>query len=89
MNGRLEFRIITQPYSEVYWGYFRRLVLGNSLTKHNKLTSFSYSVVNFSSPFPRLFEPGECTILLRELDLLHWTGVMMHIHPLKCVQWVV
>ena len=29
MNGRFEFRIITQPYSEVYWGYFRRLVLGN------------------------------------------------------------
>ena len=22
MNGRLELRIITQPYSEVYWGYF-------------------------------------------------------------------
>ena len=33
MNGRLEFRIITQPYSEVYWGYFRRLGFGNSLTK--------------------------------------------------------
>ena len=25
MNGRLELRIITQPYSEVYWGYFGRL----------------------------------------------------------------
>ena len=21
MNGQLELRIITQPYSEVYWGY--------------------------------------------------------------------
>ena len=54
MNGRLELRIITQPYSEVYWGYmyFRRLVFGNSLTKHNKLTSFSCSVVIFSSRFP-------------------------------------
>ena len=52
MNGRLELRIITQPYSEVYWGYFRLLVFGNSLTKHNKLTSFSYSVVIFSSRFP-------------------------------------
>ena len=40
MNGLLELRIITQPYSEVYWGYFRRLVFGNSLTKHNTLTSF-------------------------------------------------
>ena len=34
MNDRLDLRIITQPhYSEVYWGYFRRLVFGNSLTK--------------------------------------------------------
>ena len=33
---RLELCIITQPYSEVYWGYFRRLVFGNSLTKHIK-----------------------------------------------------
>ena len=30
MNGQLELRIIAQPYSEVYWGYFRRLVFGNS-----------------------------------------------------------
>ena len=71
MNGRLELRIITQLYPEVYWGYFRRLVFGNALTKHNKLTSFSYSVVIFVLPFchippcyhanppdfPRLFEP--------------------------------
>ena len=73
MNGLLELRIITQPYSEVYWGYFRHLVFGNSLTKHNKLSSFSYSVVIFSfrfptyrlvktyhakpPDFPRLFEP--------------------------------
>ena len=27
MNGMLELHIITQPYSEVYWGYFRRLVV--------------------------------------------------------------
>ena len=45
MNGQLELRIITQPYSEVYWGYLRRLAFGNSLTKHIKLSSFSYSVV--------------------------------------------
>ena len=54
MNGRLDLRIITQPYSEVYWGYFRRLVFGNSLTKHNKLNSFSYSVVICSLPFSHL-----------------------------------
>ena len=52
MNGRLELRIITQPYSEVYWGYFGRLSFGNSLTKHNKISSFSYSVVICSSRFP-------------------------------------
>ena len=71
MNGRLDLRIITHPCSEVYWGYFRRLVFGYSLTKHNKLSSFSYSVVIFflslshlppcyhAKPpdFPRLFEP--------------------------------
>ena len=36
MNGQLDLRMITQPYSEVCWEYFRRLVFGNSLTKHNK-----------------------------------------------------
>ena len=45
MNGRLELRIITHPYSEVYWGYFGRLGFGNSLTTHNTISSFSYSVV--------------------------------------------
>ena len=53
MNGQLELRIITQSYSEVYWGYFHRLVFGNALTKHIKLTSLSYSVVIFVPPdFP-------------------------------------
>ena len=52
MNGQLELCIIAQPYSEVYWGYFRRLVFGNSLTKHIKLSNVSYSVVIFSSRFP-------------------------------------
>ena len=42
MNGQLELRIIAQPYSEVYWGYFRRLVFGNSSTKHNKLQFFIF-----------------------------------------------
>ena len=41
MNDRFDLRIITQPHSQVYWGYFRRLVFGNSSTKHNKLTYFS------------------------------------------------
>ena len=73
MNGRLELRIITQPYSEVDWVYFRRLVFGNSLTKRNKLSSFSSSVVILFLPlshippcyhaktpdFPRLIGPRE------------------------------
>ena len=52
MNDRLELRIITQPHSEVNFEHFRRLVFGNSLAKYNKLTSYSYSVVIFSSRFP-------------------------------------
>ena len=73
MNGLLELRIITQPYSEVYWGYFGRLLFGNSLTKYNKISSFSYSVVICFLPlshippcyhanppdFPRLFGPRD------------------------------
>ena len=54
MNGQLELRIIAQPYSEVYWGYFRRLVFGNSLAKHIKLSSFSYSVVIFFLPISHI-----------------------------------
>ena len=45
MNDSFDLRIITQPHSQVYWGYFRRLVLGNSSTKHNKLTYFSNSML--------------------------------------------
>ena len=52
MNGRLELRIITQPYSEVYWGYFRRLVFGNSLTKHIKLKFFIFRRDFFPPDFP-------------------------------------
>ena len=73
MNGRLKLRIITQPYSEVYWGYFRCLIFGNSLTKHDKFNSYSYSVVIFVLPishippcfhanppdFPRLIKPRD------------------------------
>ena len=77
MNGQLELRIITQPYSAVYWGYFDRLVFGNSLTNHIKLSSFSYSVVIFFLPishippcfhanppdFPRLIGPRDISKL--------------------------
>ena len=54
MNGWLELRIITQPYSEVYLGYFHSLVFGNSLTKHITLSSASYSVVIFVVPISHI-----------------------------------
>ena len=72
MNGRLELRIITQPYSAVYWGYFRSLVFGNSWTKHIKLGSLSYSVVIFPSRFPtyRL-------VIILNLHISHvWLGTV-------------
>ena len=50
----MELRIITQPYSAVYWGSFRLLVFGNVLTKRIKISSFSYSVVIFCLPISHL-----------------------------------
>ena len=40
--------IPSNDYSEFH--FIRRLVFGNSLTKYNKLTSFSYSEVIFFPP---------------------------------------
>ena len=53
MNGRFDLRIITQPHSEVYCGYFRRLVFGNSLTFSHKPSCFHANPPDF----PRPFEP--------------------------------
>ena len=53
MNGRFDLYIITQPHSEVYCGYFRHLVFGNSLT-------FSHIPPCFHAKppdFPRLIGP--------------------------------
>ena len=53
MNDRFDLHIITQHNSQVYCGYFRRLVFGNSLT-------FSHIPLCFSAKppiFPRLFDP--------------------------------
>ena len=44
--------IPSNDYSEFH--FIRRLVFGNSLTKYNKLTSFSYSEVIFSLQFPHI-----------------------------------
>ena len=55
MNGRFDLHTITQPHSEVYCGYFRRVVFGNSLT-------FSHMPPCFHAKppdFPRLIGPRE------------------------------
>ena len=53
MNDRFDLHIITQPHSEVYCGYFRRLVFGNSLTFSHIPLCFHAKPPNF----PRLFDP--------------------------------
>ena len=53
MNGRFDLHIITQPHSEVFCGYFRRLVFGNSLTFSPIPPCFHAKPPDF----PRLFEP--------------------------------
>ena len=77
MNGLLELRIITQPYSEVNWVYmyFRHVVFGNSLTKHNKLSSFSYSVVIFSSRFPTYRLCIMLNLPISHVCLSPWVGL--------------
>ena len=58
MNDRFDLRIITH-HSEVYCGYFRRLVLGNSLTFSHKPLCFHAKPPNF----PRLFDPRGILLL--------------------------
>ena len=85
MNGRFNLRIITQPHSEVYCGYFRRLVFGNSLT-------FSHIPPCFHAKrpdFPRLLEPRElCSQGLlwlywvdEDIWTLHHVGHCPYINP--------
>ena len=53
MNDRFDLHIITHDNSEVYCGYFRRLVFGNSLTFSHIPLCFHAKPPNF----PRLFDP--------------------------------
>ena len=53
MNGQFDLHIITHPHSEVYCGYFRRLVFGNSLKFSNIPLCFLAKPPNL----PRLFDP--------------------------------
>ena len=53
MNDRFDLHIITHHHSEVYCGYFRRLVFGNSLTFSDIPLCFHAKPPNF----PRLFDP--------------------------------
>ena len=59
MNDQFDLHIITHDHSEIYCGYFRCLVFGNSLT------FFYISFCFYVKPpnFPRLIGP-------RALDLL-------------------
>ena len=55
MNGWLDLHMLTQPHSEIYWGYFRRLFFRNSLT-------FSHIPPCYHAnppDFPRLLGPRE------------------------------
>ena len=49
MNGQFDLHIITQPHSEVYCGYFRRLVFGNSFTFSHIPTALFWC---YTSRFP-------------------------------------
>ena len=77
----------TALFKSIKWGYFRRLVFGNSLTKHIKLSSFSYSVVIFSSRFPtyRLV-----FFFMLTLPISHvWLGPLIgetFVFPTQCLQ---
>ena len=55
MNDRFDLHIITQHHSEVYCGYFRRFVFGNSLTFSHIPLCFHAKPPNF----PRLFDPRD------------------------------
>ena len=60
MNDRFDLHIITQHHSEVYCGYFRLLVFGNSLTFSHIPPCFHAKPPNF----PCLFDPrGMCTCI--------------------------
>ena len=56
MNDRFDLHIITHHHSEVYCGYFRRLVFGNSLTFSHIPLCFHAKPPNF----PRLLDPVNC-----------------------------
>ena len=51
MNDRFDLHIITHHHSEIYGGYFRRLVFGNSLTIFHIPLCFHAKPPNFPSLF--------------------------------------
>ena len=58
-----DLHIITQPHSEVYCGYFRRLVFGNSLMLAHIPPCFHANPPDF----PRLIVPREIEAILQRL----------------------
>ena len=72
MNDRSDLHIITHHHSEVYCGYFRRLVFGNSLTFSHIPLCFHAKSPNFPHLFdPRGLTPGDL-IGVTLLCLLYW-----------------
>ena len=63
MNERFDLHIITHHHSEVYSGYFRRLVFGNSLTFSLIPPCFHAKPPNF----PRLFDPRDNALCQEKL----------------------
>ena len=59
MNDLFHLHIITQHHSEVYCGYFRLLVFGNSLTISRIPLCFNAKPPNV----PRLFDPRVIVVL--------------------------
>ena len=75
MNDRFDLQIITQHHSEVYCGYFRRLVFGNSLTFSHIPLCFHAKPPNF----PRLFDPREYSEITSDKSLTMGRSVMLHV----------
>ena len=70
MNDLFDLHIITHHHSEVYCGYFRRLVFGNSLTFSHIQLCFHAKPPNF----PRLFDPVDNVVSVTNAKHRFWAN---------------
>ena len=85
MNGRFDLHLITQPHSDVYCGYFRRLVFGNSLTFSHITPCF------YAKPpdFPRRIGPRELATKSISAPRLHaWWRQKKHTYSVASGAWL-